>query len=73
MKIKKEILQLNDIKKSTRILGYLLIPFAITGNFFMAIAGFTLIKKEKKHRIYFMYLCYFNVIYNYAYISTKFI
>lgn len=47
MKIKKEILQLNDIKKSTRIVGYLLIPFAITGNFFMAIAGFTLIKKEK--------------------------
>lgn len=47
MKMKKEILITNDIKDSTRIMGYLLIPFAVTGNFFMAIAGFTLIKKEK--------------------------
>lgn len=47
MKMKKEILELDDIKKSTRSMGYLLIPFAVTGNFFMAIAGFTLIKKEK--------------------------
>lgn len=47
MKIKSEILKLNDIKKSTRLIGYLLIPFAVTGNFFISIAGFTLIKKEK--------------------------
>ncbi|WP_352419757.1 ABC transporter permease [Proteiniborus sp.] len=47
LKIKKEILKYDDINSSTRIIGYFLIPFAITGNFFMAIAGFTLIKKEK--------------------------
>jgi len=47
MKIKAEILKTGNIKSSTRVIGYLLIPFAITGNFFMAIAGFTLIKKDK--------------------------
>lgn len=47
IKIKKEILELNDIKKSTRLIGYLLIPFAVTGNFFMAISGFALIAREK--------------------------
>ncbi|WIV11614.1 ABC transporter permease [Proteiniborus sp. MB09-C3] len=47
LKVKKEILKYDDIKRSTRIIGYFLIPFAVTGNFFMAIAGFTLIKKEK--------------------------
>lgn len=47
MKIKKEILKYDDIKSSTRIIGYFLIPFALTGNFFIAIAGFMLIKKEK--------------------------
>lgn len=47
IKVKKEILETNDIKKSTRVMGYLLIPFALTGNIFIAIAGFTLVKKEK--------------------------
>ena len=47
MKIKKEVIEFDDVKKSTRRLGYLLIPFAITGNFFISIAGFSLIKKEK--------------------------
>ena len=47
MKIKKEVIEYDDVKKSTRRLGYLLIPFAITGNFFISIAGFSLIKKEK--------------------------
>lgn len=46
-KIRKEILKYDDIKSSTRLIGYFLIPFALTGNFFIAIAGFTLIKKEK--------------------------
>lgn len=47
IKVKKEILETNDIKKSTRVMGYLLIPFALAGNIFMSIAGFTLVKKEK--------------------------
>lgn len=47
IKIKRDILKIDDIKKSTRMLGYLSIPFAITGNFFISIAGFTLIKKER--------------------------
>lgn len=42
-----EILQANEVKRSTRRLGFLLIPFVFTGNFFMAIAGFSLVKKEK--------------------------
>jgi len=46
-RIKTEILKYGKIKYSTRIIGYFLIPFAFTGNFFMAIAGFTLIKSEK--------------------------
>jgi peptide/nickel transport system permease protein len=45
--VKRDILKFNDINKTNRRMGYLLIPFAVTGNFFMAIAGFTLIKKEK--------------------------
>lgn len=47
LKIKNDILKYDDIKISTRIIGYFLIPFALTGNFFIAIAGFNLIKKEK--------------------------
>lgn len=47
IKIRKEVLKLEELKTSTRKLGFLLIPFAITGNFFMSIAGFSLIKKEK--------------------------
>jgi len=47
LKIKSDILKYNDIKKSTRMIGYFLIPFVLIGNFFVSIAGFTLIKKEK--------------------------
>lgn len=47
IKIKKDILKIGEIKNSTRKLGYILIPFALTGNFFISIAGFTLIKKER--------------------------
>lgn len=46
-KIKKEILELNDIKDRTRKIGYALIPFVITANIFSAIAGMTLIKKDR--------------------------
>ncbi|MEG1782607.1 MAG: ABC transporter permease, partial [Oscillospiraceae bacterium] len=37
----------NEISPTTRKLGYLLMPFLLTGNFFMFIAGFMLIRKEK--------------------------
>ncbi len=36
-----------EISKGTRRLGILLIPFVISGNFFMFIAGFMLLQKEK--------------------------
>ena len=36
-----------SVKPGTRKLGFLLIPFLVTGNFFMFIAGFMLVKKEK--------------------------
>ncbi len=47
MMIRKEILSLGNIKSSTRKIGFLLIPLAAIGNFFIAITGFSLIKKEK--------------------------
>lgn len=47
LKIKDEILKTGDIKKGTRTIGYFLILFAIIGNFFVSIAGFTLIKKKR--------------------------
>lgn len=46
-KVKKDILENNDIKDDTRKLGYALIPFVITANIFSAVAGFTLIKKDR--------------------------
>lgn len=45
--LKKEIIEGSEIKKSTRIKGYLMILFVLNGNIFSAIAGFTLIKKKK--------------------------
>lgn len=46
-KVKKDILELDDIKDATRKIGYFLILFAITSNIFCAISGFTLIKKDR--------------------------
>lgn len=46
-KVKKDILEINDIKDSTRKVGYALIPFVIVANVFSAIAGLTLIKKDR--------------------------
>lgn len=46
-KIRKEIIQFNSIKDSTRKIGFVLILFVFTGNIFAAITGFTLIKKDK--------------------------
>lgn len=36
-----------EISKTTRMIGWALIPFVITGNFFMSIAGFMLVRKDK--------------------------
>lgn len=48
MKISSEVTgELGEIKDSTRKLGLLLIPFVVTGNFFMFIAGFMLLVKQK--------------------------
>lgn len=47
LRIKKDILNLNDISDSTRRLGYILIPLVFTANIFNVISGLTLIKKEK--------------------------
>ncbi|MGL5752539.1 MAG: ABC transporter permease [Paraclostridium sp.] len=46
-KVKKEISINNEISKSTRKLGYVLLPFVLVGNIFTGISGLTLIKKEK--------------------------
>lgn len=46
-KIKKDILELDDIQDGTRKLGYVLIPLVITANIFSAISGLTLIKKDR--------------------------
>ncbi len=47
-KIIKEVTsEENKIKASTRKLGWVLLPFVVTGNFFMFIAGMMLIKNEK--------------------------
>lgn len=46
-KITKDILKENKLCASTRKLGFLLLPFVITGNIFIAITGFYLIKEKK--------------------------
>ncbi len=46
-KMKKEVCQDNKLKKGTRLLGYVMILFLLTGNIFAAIAGFLTIKEEK--------------------------
>lgn len=46
-KMRNDIVKNNEVSKSTRILGFVLIAFLATGNIFSAIAGFLTIKKEK--------------------------
>lgn len=47
-KIRKEVINSEEgISDSTRKLGYFLLPFVVTGNFFIFIAGAMLVKKEK--------------------------
>lgn len=46
-KIRRDILKYNAIKKTTRILGFLLILSVFTGNIFVTIAALDIIKKEK--------------------------
>ena len=45
-KLKTEILENNEVKKTTRLYGFLMMPFVLCGNFFMFAAGCSLIKKE---------------------------
>lgn len=47
MLIKRDILSAGDIKPLTRKLGFVMILFLLTANIFIAIAAFTLIKKDK--------------------------
>ncbi|SCY06957.1 ABC transporter permease [Alkaliphilus peptidifermentans] len=47
LRVKNEILKFNEIKGSTRKLGYLLLIMGATGNIFSIIAGFTLIRKDR--------------------------
>lgn len=46
-RIEKEVTTDGAVADGTRKFGWLLIPFIVTGNFFMFIAGAMLIKKEK--------------------------
>ncbi len=46
-RVEKEIFRDGKVSKSTRKLGYILIPFIITGNFFASITGFMLVKEDK--------------------------
>lgn len=47
-RIRKEIIRSEEgISDRTRKLGFLLLPFVVTGNFFVFIAGAMLVKKEK--------------------------
>lgn len=41
-KVKKDILELDDISDGTRKIGYALIPFVLTANIFSAIGGLSL-------------------------------
>lgn len=43
----KEIFNYGAISKSTRRLGIILIPLVLTGNFFVSITGFMLVKEDK--------------------------
>lgn len=46
-RIKKEVFTDGQISASTRKLGFILIPLIITGNFFVSITGFMLVKDDK--------------------------
>ena len=46
-RVENEVTATGEVASGTRKLGWLLIPFVITGNFFMFIAGAMLVKKEK--------------------------
>ena len=46
-KVEKEVTATGEVAGGTRKLGWVLMPFVVTGNFFMFIAGAMLVKKEK--------------------------
>lgn len=46
-RVEKEVTATGEVADGTRKLGWLLLPFVVTGNFFMFIAGAMLVKKEK--------------------------
>ena len=46
-RVENEVTSTGEVAEGTRKLGWLLMPFVITGNFFMFIAGAMLVKKEK--------------------------
>lgn len=46
-KLYLDISKIGEIRKSTRVLGYVMIATVVVGNIFAAIAGFSLVKKEK--------------------------
>ena len=46
-KIQSDILKHGDIKDSTRKIGFVMLLFLLTANIFIAIAAFTLVKKDK--------------------------
>lgn len=47
LKMRRDVIVHNEVAKSTRLLGFVLILFLASGNIFSAIAGFLTIKKEK--------------------------
>ena len=46
-RVEAEVTADGEVKDGTRKLGWLLLPFVVTGNFFMFIAGAMLVKKNK--------------------------
>ncbi len=45
--IMQDMFRFGEISKKTRMLGFVLIPLVATGNFFLSIAGFMLVRKDK--------------------------
>ncbi len=45
--VKRDYMKAGMVSNKTRLLGFLLIPFIVTGNFLLSNAGFMFVKKEK--------------------------
>lgn len=61
-KMRADITRDNAVSPFVRRAGYALLPFVFTGNFFIAIAGFAMVKKEKNVEYTLAYFAFITTV-----------